>query len=164
MQIKLKTGILNIKSNHSHFLQTLTGFGSRQSIYAQLADQIRNLLDDQPTMVIGLVEAAAGLGYGVYHHLGLSNAFYIHTTYHKLSQPVWLNFEEEHSHAPTHLLYELADSKLRDLRNQVKNVVLIDDEFSAITKAITTSGAFYWCCYFRLDTFSTAGHHLCQFA
>lgn len=155
MQIKLRTGTLNIKSNHSHFLQTLTGFSSRpnkkrgfvfvskvlghryptkpsvmEGIYAQLADRIRNLLDDQPTMVIGLVEAAAGLGYGVYHHLGLSNAFYIHTTYHKLSLPVWLNFEEEHSHAPTHLLYELADNQLRDLRNQVKNVVLIDDEFS----------------------------------
>ncbi len=155
MQINLKTGTLNITTDNHHILHKLTGYSSRpnkkrgfvfvskvlghryptkpsvmESVYAQLADRIKTVLDDQPTLVIGLVEAAAGLGYGVYHHLGLSNAFYIHTTYHQLSQPVWLNFQEEHSHAPTHLLYETADPKLRDLRNQVKNVVLIDDEFS----------------------------------
>lgn len=155
MQINLKTGTLKISTDNHHFLQELTGFSSRpnkkrgfvfvskvlghryptkpavmENIYVQLAAKIRSVLDEQPTMVIGLVEAAAGLGYGVYHHLGLSNAFYIHTTYHKLSQPVWLNFQEEHSHAPTHLLYEVADNHLRQLRNQVKNVVLIDDEFS----------------------------------
>ena len=155
MQVNLKTGTLNIKTDNHHFLQKLTGFSSRpnkkrgfvfvskvlghryptkpsimESVYAQLAAQIRTVLNDQPTMVIGLVEAAAGLGYGVYHHLGLSNAFYIHTTYYKLSQPVWLDFQEEHSHAPTHLLYETVDAHLRDLRSQVENVVLIDDEFS----------------------------------
>ncbi len=155
MQINLKTGNLNITTENHNFLNELSGFGSRpnkkrgfvfvskvlghrypskpsvmENVYAQLAKRIKSLLNNEPTMVIGLVEAAAGLGYGVYHHLNLPNSFYIHTTYHRLSQPVWLNFQEEHSHAPTHLIYELPDSNLRNLRENVKNVVLIDDEFS----------------------------------
>jgi hypoxanthine phosphoribosyltransferase len=152
MQVKLKTGTINIETNHLQSLERLTGFSSRpnkkrgfvfvskvlghryptkpsvmENVYRELAAQIRVQLDNQPTMVIGLVEAAAGLGYGIYHHLGLSNAFYMHTTYYRLSQPIWISFKEEHSHAPTHLLY---DTPLSDLRDRVKNVVLIDDEFS----------------------------------
>lgn len=155
MQIKLKTGTINIETTQPQLLKKLTGFSSRpnkkrgfvfvskvlghryptkpsvmESMYQELAKKIKIKLDNQPTMVIGLVEAAAGLGYGIYQHLGLPNAFYMHTTYYRLSLPIWLSFEEEHSHAPTHLLYEVTDEKLSDLRNQVKNVVLIDDEFS----------------------------------
>ena len=154
MQIKLKTGTLNITSDNHRVLQNLTGFGSRankkrgfvfvnkvlgnhyptkpsvmENIYAQLADRIKMVLNDQPTMVIGFAETATGLSYGVYHHLGLPNSFYIHTTRFMLSQSVWLNFQEEHCHAPNHLLYEVDESNLFHLRNQLENVVLIDDEF-----------------------------------
>jgi len=155
MQINLKTGTLNITTENLQLLQKLTGYSSRpnkkrgfvfiskvlghrfptkpsvmENIQIQLADRIRTVLDDSPTLVIGLVEAAAGLSYGVYHHLGLSDAFYMHTTYYKLSNHVWLKFEEEHSHAPTHLLYDAVDEDLCELRNRVKNVILIDDEFT----------------------------------
>ncbi|MCP4696367.1 MAG: phosphoribosyltransferase [Gammaproteobacteria bacterium] len=154
MKIELNTGSLDIASDDPGLLQTLTGFGSRANkkrgfifvskvlgkhypvkpsamgrIYDQLAALIRNRLNG-PTMVVGFAETATGLGCGVYHQLGLPDAFYIHTTRHKLSQPVWLDFQEEHCHAPGHLLYEPADEQLRELRDQVKNVVLIDDEFS----------------------------------
>ncbi len=155
MQVELKTGTINIETTHPQLLERLTGFGSRpnkkrgfvfvskvlghryptkpsvmKSVYRELANQIKTQLDNQPTMVIGLAEAAVGLGYGVYRHLGLPDAFYMHTTYYRLSLPIWLTFQEEHSHAPTHLLYDVTNDRLSDLRNRVKNVVVIDDEFS----------------------------------
>lgn len=152
MQINLKTGTLNIETNYPQILEKLTGFASRpnkkrgfvfvskvlghryptkpsimKDMYTKLAVRIREQLDNQPTLVIGLAEAAVGLGCGIYHQLGLPNAFYMHTTYYRLSQPIWTTFQEEHSHAPTHLVY---DTPLSELRDRVKNVVIIDDEFS----------------------------------
>nr|VFK31205.1 MAG: TRSP domain C terminus to PRTase_2 [Candidatus Kentron sp. MB] len=156
MEIKLKTGSLKIESDQSELLEKLTGFGSRpnkkrgfvfvskvlghryptrpsvmEGVYREIAALIKEQLDDQPTMVIGLVEAAAGLGCGVYHQLDLPNAFYMHTTYYRLDKPVWLTFQEEHSHAPTHFLYDIEKNRqLSDLRKRIKNIVVIDDEFS----------------------------------
>lgn len=156
MKICLKTGVLEILSNNHEFLQSLSGFGSRhnkkrgfifvskvlgkhypvkpavmEKVYRQLAVLISEKLDTtRPTMVIGFAETATALGYGVYQQLNLSQAFYIHTTRYRLKHPVWLNFEEEHCHAPTHLLYEVVDEKLKTLRDKVEQVVLVDDEFS----------------------------------
>lgn len=156
MKIHLKTGTLEILSNNREVLQSLTGFGSRhnkkrgfvfiskvlgkhypvrpavmESAYRQLATLINARLDvARPTMVIGFAETATALGYGVYQQLNLPHAFYIHTTRYQLNQPIWLNFQEEHCHAPTHLLYDVEDEQLRTLRDHAEQVVLIDDEFS----------------------------------
>jgi len=99
-------------------------------IHAQLAKLIRAEINDAPTMVIGFAETATGLGFGVYQKLDLKEVFYIHTTRYELPQPVWLNFEEEHSHATSHRLYEIENEALLDLRSRVENVILVDDEFS----------------------------------
>lgn len=156
MKVHLKTGTLEITTQHSERLQALTGFGSRHNkkrgfvfvskvlgkhyptrpavmaeTYKQLAALIQaQLAVARPTMVIGFAETATGLGYGVYQQLNLPHAFYIHTTRYPLKQSVWLNFEEEHCHAPSHLLYEITDTSLRALRDVAEQVVLIDDEFS----------------------------------
>lgn len=156
MKIPLKTGTLEIVSDNYDVLQALTGFGSRYNkkrgfvfvskvlgkhypvkpsvmakTHAQLAALVREKLAvTQPTMVIGFAETATSLGYGVYQQLNLPQAFYIHTTRYRLNQPVWLHFEEEHCHAPTHFLYEVAEERLRALRDQAVTVVLVDDEFS----------------------------------
>ena len=156
MKVQLETGELEVHGGRDELLQSLTGFGSRPNkkrgfvfvskvlghryptkpsdmadIYKQLAALIEPELDNQPTMVIGLVEAAAGLGCGVYHHLNAPDSFYMHTTYYRLDRPIWLTFQEEHSHAPTHFLYDVEDNEqLLDLRSRVKNVVIIDDEYS----------------------------------
>ena len=155
MLVKLKTGTINIKTDQPQFLERLTGFSSRPNkkrgfvfvskvlgkhypakpammanVYKQLAAQVRAKLDDNPTMVIGFAETATGLGNGVYQYLGLSNSFYIHTTRYKLSHPVWLGFQEEHCHAPSHFLYDFADANRHVELDKVTNVVLIDDEFS----------------------------------
>lgn len=156
MQIELKTGILKIHSENSSALKKLIGFGSRahnrkrgfvfvskvlgkhyptkpaemDKVHAQLAKLIRAEVNDAPTMVIGFAETATNLGFSVYQHLDLSESFYIHTTRYHLPHPVWLNFEEEHSHVTTHRLYELENEELLKLRNRVENVIIIDDEFS----------------------------------
>jgi len=156
MKIELKTGTLEINSEDSKAFEHLIGFGSRahnkkrgfvfvskvlgkhypakpsdmDKIHAQLATLIHAEIKDRPTMVIGFAETATGLGFGVYQHLDLSEVFYIHTTRYLLPQPIWLNFEEEHSHATNHRLYELENKALLALRNRVENVILVDDEFS----------------------------------
>jgi len=156
MQIELQTGTLEINSVNSNTLEKLIGFGSRahnkkrgfvfvskvlgkhypakpsemDNIHAELAKLIRAEINDSPTMVIGFAETATNLGFGVYQHLDLSESFYIHTTRYLLPQPVWLNFEEEHSHATSHRLYALENKALLALRNRVENVILVDDEFS----------------------------------
>lgn len=50
---------------------------------------------------------------------------YIHTTRYLLDEPILINFQEEHSHAPNHILYDTINDK-----NKVQSVVLIDDELS----------------------------------
>jgi len=45
-----------------------------------------------------------------------------------LQQPLWLDFQEEHSHASEHLLYYPSHAATR--LAAVKNLVLVDDEFS----------------------------------
>jgi adenine/guanine phosphoribosyltransferase-like PRPP-binding protein len=156
LKIALRTGQLHVISPHSDLLAHLSGFGSRANrkrgfvfiskvlgkhyparpaemaaAAAQLAEQVRARLEPGwPTLVVGFAETATGLGWNVYEHLGLPDSFYIHTTRYHLPHPLWLEFREEHSHAAGHRLYHPLDPVLSDLRRHVRNVVLVDDEFS----------------------------------
>lgn len=155
MRIKLLTGDLQISTEKPEILHRLTGFGSRMSrkrgfVFAgkvlgkyaparpaamhkacqDLAALVKPRLLPGPCIVLGFAEVATALGWGVYTALGLQDSFYQHTTRHKLSRPVWLNFQEEHSHAGGHVLYQPAAAELRKLRDKAVNVVLVDDEFS----------------------------------
>ncbi len=158
MQISLQTGLLNIDSPQPERLLELSGFGSRankkrgfvfvskvlgkhyparpqamQHAQRQLAEQLMRALSDAPTLVIGFAETATGIGFGVFEQLqmqGLNTGFYLHTTRYRLNQPLWLDFQEEHSHATEHLLYKPLDPHLQAQLQQVENLVLVDDEFS----------------------------------
>lgn len=50
---------------------------------------------------------------------------YIHTTRYLLDEPILINFQEEHSHAPNHILCDTINDK-----DKIQSLVLIDDELS----------------------------------
>lgn len=98
-------------------------------------DCIANLLgsSDQSTYVIGMAETAIGLGGGVADSLskmpGSGRVLYQNTTRHYLDCDVWFQIQEEHCHAPSHIVYE----PLPELKAEIescKRVVLVDDEIS----------------------------------
>lgn len=158
LQIALQTGLLSVHSDHPEQLANLSGFGSRankkrgfvfvskvlgkhyptaphamQAAQRQLANKLLTQLSEHPTLIIGFAETATGLGFGVFEQLqqqGFNQTFYLHTTRYRLQQTLWLDFQEEHSHATEHLLYKPLDTGLQAQLAQVENLVLVDDEFS----------------------------------
>jgi len=157
-QISLQTGLLTVHSDNPKQLLELSGFGSRankkrgfvfvskvlgkhyparpqamQQAQQQLAKKLLAHLSERPTLVIGFAETATGIGFGVFEQLqqlGFEQAFYLHTTRYRLQQALWLDFQEEHSHATEHLLYKPLDATLLAQLAKVENLVLVDDEFS----------------------------------
>ncbi len=100
-----------------------------RAIYDELATLIAS---GDSTYVVGMAETATGLGAGVADSLSQQqseNVFYQHTTRHELSQPLWLQLDEAHSHAVDHLLYEPQKEYLSDICTS-KRLVLVDDEIS----------------------------------
>ncbi|MBC7475262.1 MAG: phosphoribosyltransferase domain-containing protein [Candidatus Sericytochromatia bacterium] len=153
MKIELKTGTLSV--NETEELNNLTGFGSRENkkrgylfvskvlgkhipskpsemdiIHQKLANELNTKLNDDYTIYIGFAETATGLGNGVYEYAKNNKSFYIHTTRYNLSYPRLIEFEEDHSHAPSHILYHIKNPAIEDILIHVKNIVLIDDEIS----------------------------------
>lgn len=155
-EINLKTGLLSVTSKEN--LDILTGFSSRvnkkrgflfvskvlgkhipckssemKKIHINLAEKIKKSLDldiNEPTVVIGFAETATGIGNGVYDELNLEKSFYIHTTRFNLSFPRLAEFKEEHSHAPSQILYDIRDEKLKNILIEAKNIILVDDEIT----------------------------------
>jgi hypothetical protein len=152
-KIELRTGTLSLQ--FSDRLKQLIGFTSRannkrgflfvskvlgkhipckpsdmEAIHKQLAALLKAKLNNKPTIVIGFAETATGIGNGLYSQLGMENSFYIHTTRYKLEAPVLLEFQEEHCHAPSHILYDLKDEKLKNIIRDAENIVLVDDEIT----------------------------------
>ncbi len=157
-QISLQTGLLSIYSDAPEQLLRLSGFASRankkrgfvfvskllgkhypsrpmdmQQAQRELAEKLLAQLSERATLLIGFAETATGIGFGVFEQLqqlGFTQAFYLHTTRYRLQQELWLDFQEEHSHATEHLLYKPVEAKLRAQLEKVENLVLLDDEFS----------------------------------
>lgn len=152
-EIALKTGTLKI--NKTDKLELLTGFSSRinkkrgflfvskvlgkhipvkpaimKDIYNELAKKVKKELNNEPTVFLGFAETATALGNGIYEKAKLENSFYIHTTRYNLSKNRLVEFKEEHSHAPSHILYDLEDESIKKLFETATNMVLIDDEIT----------------------------------
>ncbi|MFK0290787.1 phosphoribosyltransferase [Streptomyces sp. NPDC090442] len=94
----------------------------------QLGRRVRALLGDEEAaraVVLGYAETATGLGHSVADGLGL--APYLHSTRRPVpGVPRAAGFEEEHSHATSHLLLP----EDRTLLSGDGPLVLVDDEFS----------------------------------
>ncbi len=150
-KIKLSTGTLTLKDTLE--LNSLVSFGSRNNkkrgfffiskvtgkhlpvkpskikdINIKLAKLIPPC--EEYTLFIGLAEAASGLGQGVFEEYNSPNSFYLQTTRYKTSKKKLLCFKEEHSHAPSHILYEPIEEALKEKLKKTRRVIIIDDEVS----------------------------------
>ncbi|QUH21961.1 phosphoribosyltransferase family protein [Alkaliphilus sp. B6464] len=84
------------------------------------------IIPSKPTLFIGFAETATGLGHSMFS-IFRDNAAFIHTTRDELKGlKSSFNFEEEHSHATSHLCYALE----QDFFNKYKRIVLVDDEMT----------------------------------
>lgn len=94
----------------------------------------------EDVLVMGFCETATGLGMAVAS--AIEGSLYFHTTREKIDgiKPLF-SFEEEHSHATTHLLYTLRQISCE----KYSKVILVDDEITTgnsmlnIIKAIKTA-------------------------
>ncbi|WP_258598715.1 phosphoribosyltransferase domain-containing protein [Mesorhizobium sp. AR07] len=101
--------------------------------YKLLADQISPDLEG-PILFIGMAETAVGLGAGVHQQYSEQydrhDTVYICTTRHALGLPLICEFQEEHSHAPEHLVHWPLVPVLVSMVKNARTLVLIDDEAS----------------------------------
>jgi hypoxanthine-guanine phosphoribosyltransferase len=82
------------------------------------------------TLVLGVAETATGLGAGVAEEINANcsgNTFYTQTTRYGFDKPLAFTINEQHSHAPQHLIYDMADNV--ELTS-IENLILVDDEIS----------------------------------
>jgi hypothetical protein len=86
-----------------------------------------------PTLVVGLAETAVGLGQGIFEELrrlGLEGGF-IHSTRQVVDRPLLCRFEEPHSHASAHLVYQPEPAAIAP--GAIRSLVIVDDEISTGT-------------------------------
>jgi hypothetical protein len=153
----LRAGALEVRVDEAELpLDELCGFASRRSrkrgfvfvskvlgkhypvrprlmeeVHARLAAKVADVRG--PAVLVAMAETATGLGHGVFEQLlqrGRDDLLFLHTTRYRLRRPLALHFEECHSHATEHLLYEPADAGARALFRAARTLVLVDDEIS----------------------------------
>ena len=101
-----------------------------QRSYQLLADKLGDL--PKPVLFFGFAETAIGLGHGVYREWTrkYGDALFCHSTRYPFNRPLLAEFQEKHSHAPGHFIYQSADPAIQKQLPQVQTLVLIDDEAS----------------------------------
>ena len=119
------------------FLLVSRVLGKHIPVSPQLARQIwARLVGLLPTLhrphFIGMAETATALGEGVARRWAAQHpeqmASYQHSTRYTVDAPLLLRFDEPHSHAPAHLLYDPSEAA-----RSAQELVLIDDEISTGT-------------------------------
>ncbi|MBY0525726.1 MAG: phosphoribosyltransferase family protein [Gemmataceae bacterium] len=126
-----------------------------EEVHVRLATKLGTLAG--PTVVIGMAETATGLAQGVYEQFlrrtSRHDVLFLHTTRYRLDRPLMLHFEEVHSHAIDHLVFEPTDASLAQLFRTATNLVLIDDELTTGRTLVNLAAA-----YQRLNPRLTAVH------
>ncbi|WP_265535400.1 phosphoribosyltransferase domain-containing protein [Pseudomonas saponiphila] len=102
-----------------------------QRSYENLAAKIPADLPG-PVLVIGMAETAVGLGAGVHRVYSSTrpDTMYLVSTRHPVGTELFARFEEEHSHASSHLLHMPADPEIREMMLNARSLILVDDEAS----------------------------------
>ncbi|MCK5889602.1 MAG: phosphoribosyltransferase domain-containing protein, partial [Methylococcales bacterium] len=170
--VLLPTGQLSLDLAPSHFkLDDLTEYAARQNpkrgflfvskllakywpskpaemqrIHQYLAKALEQYVDGK-TVFVGMAEAAAGLGQGVYesyldletHH---ENHLFIHTSRYLLADVQALDFQEQHSHASQFYLYVPFEPVLQNTFVHAQTLVLIDDEVTTGTTFVNLIKAY----------------------
>jgi hypothetical protein len=158
-EVHLRCGTLRLRVDEAEFpLEELCGFATRRNrkrgflivskvlgkhipvrparmraMHWRLSEKL--LPNPLPMVVVALAETATGLGHGVFHGVWRDNwsdkrVLFQHTTRYPLDRPLVCRFDEPHSHAPGHLLYEPDDPADRTTLANARSLVLIDDEIS----------------------------------
>lgn len=170
-RIELPTGVLTIEVEDSDLnLDQLCDFAARRNpkrgflfvskvlgkhipispkimrdCYKRLARKIPRDLPG-PIVFIGMAETATALGHGVYEEYvkrtSRQDAVFIHTTRYELDKEKALNFAEEHSHATDHFLYKPEEAEARQMFQNARSLVLLDDEASTGKTFINLTKAF----------------------
>ncbi len=98
------------------------------------------------SVFIGMAEAAAGLGQGVYEayldQTTQTEHLFIHTSRYFLDTIQAVDFQEQHSHASQFYLYVPHETALKSTFLQAKTLVLIDDEVTTGTTFINLITAY----------------------
>lgn len=111
-----------------------------------------------PVLVIGMAETAVGLGAGVHRALSQTrdDTVYLVSTRHPTGSQLFARFEEEHSHASSHLLHLPADVVSRERMMAARSLVLVDDEASTGNTFINLSKALVDAGLTRIERLVTA--------
>ena len=116
-----------------------------QAIHKKLAAALSASLPG-PVLMIGMAETAICLGQGVHEEYVTSternDILFMHSTRYHLNQPLALTFEEQHSHATHHRIYEPSNPNDLELFNHCQSLVIIDDESSTGQTFINLINAF----------------------
>ncbi|GAA2576658.1 phosphoribosyltransferase family protein [Actinomadura fulvescens] len=111
---------------------------SRPGAAASLRDRLRAPRTPVDAVVLGYAETATALGHSVADSLG--GAYYLHSTRRPVAGfATYGGFEEEHSHATSHLLLPADPAEL----NAEVPMVLVDDELSTGRTVLNTIRALH---------------------
>lgn len=136
---------ISVKPNHALAISRLLAMRYYEEMSGKLAFDHNNVIDaakdmnnnymrsveknytiDDNSVFIGFAETATGLAHSVFDSFDNAHAFY-HTTREQLEfDGSAISFEEEHSHASSHKVYENPNMKLKN----AKKIILVDDEIS----------------------------------
>ncbi len=94
-----------------------------------------------PVLVFGMAETAICLGQMIHEDYrratGRDDVWYLHSTRQQIDAPLLCRFEEPHSHASAHLVYQPTAFDIA----AVKTLVMVDDEISTGTTLANLAGA-----------------------
>jgi len=171
--VSLPTGKLNLNVSSSDFqLDDLTEYAARQNPkrgflfvskllakywpsepQAMLAmhQYLAQALSDKvqgTSVFIGMAEAAAGLGQGVYETYlqqqpaTQDDTLFLHSSRYFLKDSHYLDFQEQHSHASQFYVYVPPENPLKSLFLHAQTLVLIDDEVTTGTTFVNLITAY----------------------
>ncbi|MFM9962173.1 MAG: phosphoribosyltransferase domain-containing protein [Planctomycetaceae bacterium] len=169
-ETRLRSGVLRVTTHAAELpLEELCGFGTRRSlrrgfvfvskvlgkhwpvrpcVFQDCCDRLADRLTDLegPAVLVAMAETATGLGHGVFEswlrQTARNDLLFLHGTRYALARPPALTFEEAHSHATRHWLYEPSDPDDRRLFNSARTLVIVDDEMSTGATAANLAAAY----------------------
>lgn len=169
-RVQLRSGTLHLKIERADLpLDELCGFASRRSrkrgfvfvskvlgkhypvrpgtmaqVHRLLAERLKDMRG--PALLVAMAETATCLGQGIYEQWladsGRDDVLFQHTTRYRLAAPLALEFEESHSHATEHYVYEPADPEHAELFRRARSLILVDDELSTGRTLAKLAAAF----------------------
>jgi hypothetical protein len=115
------------------------------NVHDRLAEKLGAL--PGPVVFLGLAETATALGHGICaawaQRFARPDAMVQHSTRYRLRLPLALNFDEAHSHATEHLLYQPIEPAHAAIFHSAPTLVLIDDEMSTGRTLVKLARAYH---------------------